>query len=709
MNSAKQARARADRLAERIRHHDRLYYLESRPEVSDREYDVLLRELQRLEAEHPELITPDSPTQRVGASLTEGRGFDKVAHEIPMLSIDSLFAGEEVRDFEERILRFLKLESGEELDWTVEPKFDGVSASLLFEEGLFVRGLTRGDGALGEEVTANLRTVRNIPLRLSDARRSVPRLLEVRGEVLIERDALRRFNEERERDGRPPLANPRNATSGALRRNDPAEVARYPLVFHTWAVARIESDESFATYSELFAAVRDWGLPDSGLGRRVRGLDACLAYHDEIEARRFEIPYDMDGIVAKLDALELRERLGRTARAMRWQYAHKFAPVEATSTLRAIEIQVGTNGRLTPRAHVDPVEVGGVTVRHTTLHNADHVTKLGIAVGDRVFLERAGDVIPQVTRVAQKAVGEAPAEWEERIPEELLDGEGRRRPGVFGAWREEFQMPVRCPACDRPTEQAGKYWFCPGGLGCPPQLVGRTELLAGRAAFEIDRLGRKLIGQLVTEGMVHSPADLFHLDPERLLGLERWGERSVEKLMTDLEERRRVPFDRYLVALAIPEVGAATARLLARHFPSFEALTAATGEDLEDLEGIGPEMARAIGEWFASAGSVELIERLAAGGVVIRYPAPVDPRAGGELSGKAIVFTGTLPTLSRAEAKRLAEDAGARVASAVSGKIDYLVCGDKPGGKRKKAEALGVTILDEEGFLERAGGSGGPG
>ncbi len=703
MSAPAKARARADELRERIRHHDRLYYIESRPEISDAEYDALFRELRELEEAHPDLVAPDSPTRRVGAPLPEGQGFDKVAHEVPMLSIDSLFGADEVRDFEERILRFLKLESGDDLDWVVEPKFDGVSASLLYEEGVLVRGLTRGDGSIGEDITANLRTVRNVPLRLNEEHRPPPRLLEVRGEILIERAAFRRFNEVREAEGRPVLANPRNATSGALRRNDPAEVARYPLEFHTWALTRCEGTEDFETHSARFAALRDWGLPDSGHGCLVRGLDACLAYHDEVETRRFEIPFDMDGVVAKLDSLELRQRLGRTARAMRWQFAHKFAPIEATSTLRAIEVQVGTNGRLTPRAHVDPVEVGGVTVRHTTLHNADHVESLGIAIGDRVFLERAGDVIPQVMGVAKKAEGRAPAGWKDEVPEELLDPESDAiRDGVFWKWREVFRMPERCPVCGRPSEQSGKYWLCPGGLDCPPQLVGRTELLAGRGAFEIERLGRKLVRQLVEAGMVRSPADLFHLDPDALLELERWGEKSVDNLMRDLEERRRVPFGRYLVALAIPEVGTATAKLLARHFSTREELAAATAEELEELEGIGPEMARAITEWLASPECAALIERLAEGGVEIVYPDLDASAASGELSGKTLVFTGSLEQLSRAEAKRLAEDAGARVASSISGKTDYVVCGDKPGSKRKKAEALGVTILDEAGFLRLA-------
>ena len=520
----------------------------------------------------------------------------------------------------------------------------------------------------------------------------------------MQRDAFCSFNEWRVEQEMPPLANPRNATSGALRRNDPTEVARYPLEFHTWGVARIEGGESFRTHTELFAAVRDWGLPDSGHGRLVEGLEAAVAYHDEVEARRFELPFDVDGIVAKLDDLELRKRLGRTARSNRWQYAHKFAPVEVTSVLRAIEVQVGTNGRLTPRAHVEPVEVGGVTVRHTTLHNADHVAELGIRVGDRVFLERAGDVIPQVIGVAQPAAKREPAGWRAALPEELLDAEsGEIRPGVVWRWGEVFASPERCPACDTKTVALGKYWLCPNGIACPPQLVGRTELLCGRGAFEIERLGRKLVAQLVAAGLIRMPADVFHLEPERLLELERWGEKSVDNLMAELEERRRVTFDRFLVALAIPEVGSATARLLAKSFASLDDLAGADAEQLEHIEGIGPEMARAITGWFADEGSHALLARLAEGGVEILHADPAEETSG-ELAGKTVVFTGTLAGLSRAEAKRLAEDAGARVRSSVGAHTDYVVAGENPGSKRRKAEELDVSVLDEKAFLALARG-----
>jgi DNA ligase (NAD+) len=716
MSPGAKPRERAERLRVEIRRHDRLYYVESRPQIADAEYDALFRELQALEEAHPELRTPDSPTQRVGAPLPEGQGFEKVRHEVPMLSIDSLFTVEEVREFERKLRRFLKTPEEARFDWAVEPKFDGVSIALFYERGRFVRGLTRGDGEVGEEVSANLRTVRNLPLALDASRRPVPARLEVRGEVLMRRDAFRRFNEQRAAREEPVLANPRNATSGAVRRNDPAEVARYPLEFQAWAVVQHEGSAAFTTHSGSVQALRDWGLPCSDLGRVAHGLDEALAYHDELEAQRFTIPFDVDGIVAKLDDLALRERLGTTARSTRWQYAHKFAPVEATSQLRAIEVMVGTFGRLTPRAHVDPVAVGGVTVRHTTLHNADHVAKLGLSIGDRVFLERAGDVIPQVMGVAQAAEGDAPADWEERVPEELLAepaaqptaeptaaSEPRIRPGVQWRWRERFAVPERCPACGTATEASGKYWLCPNRLACLPQLVGRTKLLCSRDAFGVERLGEKLIQQLIEHGLLATPADVFHLRPEPLLELERWGEKSVENLMRELAERRIVPFERYLVALGIPEIGPATGKLLARHFATLDELAGAGEERLLGVEGIGPEMARSLTSWFADDANRALGERLAAGGVVIAYPDRA-ALAGGVFAGKTVVFTGALARLSRAEAKRLAEGQGAHVASSVSKSTDFVVVGEDAGSKKKKALELGLTVLDEAEFLARVRG-----
>ena len=691
---------RAESLRRQLAHHDRLYHVEGQPEIADAEYDLLYRELVALEGERPDLVVPESPTQRVGAALPEGQGFERVEHEVPMLSIESLFTEQEVRDFEAGIRRALGLADDELLDWRVEPKFDGVSASLVYQEGRLMRGATRGNGRVGEDVTANLRTVKNAPLQLSSEHRPLPRLLEVRGEVLISRDRFDAFNREREAAGGSLLANPRNATAGALRRNDPAEVARYPLELHVWSAPRVEAEQDFETQSEVLAALRDWGLPDSGYGRSVQGLDACLAYHAEIEAQRDSIPFDLDGVVAKLDRFHLRRRLGHTARATRWQYAHKFTPREATSLMRAIEAQVGANGRLTPRAHVDPVEVSGVTVRHATLHNADHVEALGVRVGDRVFLRRAGDVIPQITGVTEAAKGRTPAGWKEGVPESLREGKGVRA-GVAWRWRERFEVPEHCPACGTEVVIEGKYARCPNLYGCPPQIVGRTLQLASRDAFEIEKVGEKMVVQLLESDLLETPADLFHLDPAALLQLERWGQKSVDNLMREIDQRRQVSLDRFLTGLSIPEVGRATAGLLARNFPTLEMLAEADREQLEQIDGIGPEVADRIRSWFDAPQSRALIERLLEGGVSVQ--ASQGPSGGGPFDGKTLVFTGTLEGMTRIEAKRAVEARGGRVASSVSARTDFLVQGGKAGKKAKKAEELGVRVLLEPEFLESLG------
>ena len=697
------AKDRITELRGLIESYNRAYYVEGRSEVSDAEYDRLFRELVALEEAHPELATVDSPTQRVGAPLPEGQGFERVPHAVPMLSIESLFTREEVLEFVEKVHRFLGLEAGEPLSWYAEPKYDGVSAALIYEDGLLVQGLTRGDGRVGEDVTANLRTVRNIPLRLREGKGSLPRLLEVRGEVLIATRHFEAFNQRRESEGLPRLANPRNATAGAIRRNDPAEVARYPLEFHAYYVARLEGG-SFETHHELIEALRGWGFEDSRYGERVIGVEAALAYHDRMEERRDEVPYEVDGVVCKLDKLELRERLGVTARATRWQYAHKFSAALAVSTLRAIEVQVGANGRLTPRAFVDPVELLGVTIRHATLHNAYHVRELGIRVGDRVFLKRAGDVIPQVTGVSAPAEGREPADWKERRPPVLLE-DGSPRPGVMVGWREEFRMPEQCPACGSAVVQEGKYYRCPNAYGCRPQLIGRTLQLSARSGFNIESIGEKMIEQLYETQLLKQPADLFVLDQvgrERLIELERWGEKSVDNLLSEIEQARDVPLDRFLGALGIPEVGPATGLLLARHFGDLESLREASTEALEAVDGIGPRVAQQIRSWFADPRNQEMLRRLLEEGRV--RPKPLEETGRGAFAGKSVVFTGTLAAMTRAEAKRRVEREGGRVSSSISRKTDYLVVGGKPGSKAQKAAELGVTVLLEEDFLTRLEG-----
>jgi DNA ligase (NAD+) len=649
-------------------------------------------------------VTPDSPTQRVGDALPEGQGLETAEHAVPMLSIDSLFDADEVRDFEARVLRFLSMED-RDLAWVVEPKLDGVSISLVYEKGVLVRAITRGDGVQGEIVTANIKTVRNVPLVLDGSKLPVPDLLEVRGEVLMQLEKFKRFNARRVEAGDEPFANPRNTVAGAIRRIDPGEVARYPLEFYYWSAPRIEGSSkalAFETQTEINAALRKWGVPETGLSKLVKGLDACLAYHDDLEAKRATLPYEADGVVAKLDRLDLRERLGTTSRATRWQYAHKFAAIEATSTLVAIEAMVGNTGRITPRAHVAPVEVGGVTVRHAGLHNADHVANLGVKIGDRLFLRRAGDVIPQILGVAKAATGAAPKDWKKSLPEELFDESGEMRKGITWQWREPFAMPERCPACDTELLNEGKYWRCPNPR-CLPQIIGRTLILAGGGAFEIDGLGEKQIAQLIDAGLLDSAADLFHLDRnpktrESLLELERWGEKSIDKLFGEIEAHRRVPLARFLVALAITEVGPSTAKLLSSHFKDLDEIRSASLDELQHVDGIGPEVAARVVNWFPDRANSKFVERLFEGGVEI-VAAKASTKSG-PFSGKTVVFTGTLESMGRAEGKQVVEDLGGNVASSVSSKTDYLVIGGKPGSKAKKAEELGVKVLLEPDFLK---------
>lgn len=693
---------RAAELRAELARHDQLYYVEAAPVLSDAEYDALFRELRELERGHPELVTPDSPTQRVGAPLPEGQGLEKCAHAVPMLSIDSLFDVDEVKEFEERIRRFLKLAPDGALDWVVEPKFDGASIALVYERGRLATAVTRGDGEVGEEITANMRTVRNLPLTLHGDRRAVPTLLEVRGEVLIERAAFAKFNRTREAEGKPLLANPRNAAAGALRRNDPAEVARYPLQFQPWAIARVEG-ASFASHWDSLTALREWGFALSKLVERVQGVDGCVAYHAQILARRAELAFEVDGIVGKLDRLDYRERLGTTSRSTRWQFAFKFPASEATSVLRAIEVTVGASGRITPLAHIDPVQIGGVTVVHSTLHNADIVNALGLHVGDRVFVRRAGDVIPQITGVAQAAKGKRPPDWDARVPAEVVaDGSVRR--GVVADWRAEFAMPELCPACDTALVQEGKFWRCPNLYACKPQVVGRTLALTRRGAFEIDGLGEKMVEQLFAAELLHSPADLFHLDPqrERLLELERWGEKSVANLLEQIARARRVPFERFLTALAIPDVGSATAHSLALHFNALDELRAASVDELQHIEGIGPEVATSLRAWLDTPENQRLLARLFEGGVQVEYPS-LAPAGDSPLSGKSVVFTGTLSQMGRAEAKQAVESLGGKVVSSISAKTDFLVTGEGGGGKRAKAAELGIRVLDEAEFLALLG------
>lgn len=669
-------RERYERLVRELQEHDYRYHVLARPVISDAEYDRLFRELQELEAAHPGWVRPDSPTQRVGAPLPEGSKFERAPHSSPMLSIESLFSVQEVAEFHERVLRALEGEGGAAPEYACEPKWDGVSASLLYEDGLFVRGLTRGDGVHGEDITRNLRVLRDIPVRLRGAR--PPRLLEVRGEVLMPVARFEALNEEMAAAGETPFANPRNATAGTLKRLDPAVVAERGLRFVAWEIVRAEG-VGLARHSAAMAAAAEWGFP-VGAERALAGsVSEVAAFHGGLEARRDEVPFEMDGVVAKVDQYALRDVLGTRARTPRWACAWKFAPREESTRLVDIEVQVGRTGRLTPRAVLEPVQLGGTTVRHATLHNARYIAERDIRVGDRVVVRRAGDVIPQVLAAVLEA-----------------------RTGAERA----FSMPRRCPACGGEVLERGELLFCVN-MECPAQLRRRVLHLASRRALRIEGLGEKAVEQFMVAGLVRRVPDVFALDFAKVAELERWGEKSAAALRQQVEAARSPAWPRFLYALGIQEVGEETARALAARFPTLAELeAAATAEDalerLQEVDGVGPEVARSIAAFFhepANRGALRRFEELG-----VRPQRAIGAAKGARegVTGKIFVLTGTL-SVPREEAKAWIEAAGGQVASSVSRKTDYVVAGADPGSKARKAEELGVRVMDEASLLRLLG------
>ncbi|MCI0589194.1 MAG: NAD-dependent DNA ligase LigA [Planctomycetes bacterium] len=654
--------ARLERLREEIRRHDNLYHHLGRPEISDAAYDRLFRELRDLEAAHPDLVTPDSPTQRVGAPLPEGTGFPTVAHSVPMLSIESLFTVEEVREADERIRRFLGREAP--VEYAAEPKYDGVSAALVYEEGRLVLGLTRGDGRRGEDVTRNLRAIRTIPLRLLGELDPPPRL-EVRGEVLMSLRAFDALNRRLAAEGEAPFANPRNATAGTLKRLDPKIVGSRGLEFIAWGLGRCEGVE-FPTHAAAMDRLREWGFHPSPKHRRCASIEEVIAFHDELEAERDRAEHEMDGIVAKVNDVRLQQDLGLTARAARWALAFKFQARRAETRVRKILVQVGRTGRLTPVGALEPVPLAGVVVRNATLHNADYVAAKDVREGDWVVIERAGDVIPSV-------IASIPGKRD-----------GSERP---------FSMPERCPVCETPVVVEGKFHRCPNP-SCPEQIRGRVQHLAARRAFDIDKLGEKVVQQLMKAGLLKEPADVFRLRREDLAALDRWGEKSADNLLSQIERARSVPLASFLFGLGIPEVGEATAKLLAERFGTLEAIEGASIEDLEAVHGIGPEMAKSIHAFFRDPHERRFLDGLASAGV---RPKPAAAPKGGRFAGRSFVFTGTLST-PRAEAAALVESEGGRVSDSVSSKTSYVVAGAEAGSKAEKARRLGVPVLTEEEF-----------
>ena len=663
---------RAARLREELERHNYAYYVLDAPTVPDAEYDRLFRELQQLEADHPELVTPDSPTQRVGAA--PAAAFGEVVHGVPMLSLANAFAEEEVAAFDRRCREGLGRES---IEYAVEPKFDGLAISLTYEEGRFVLGATRGDGYKGEDVTSNLRTIRSLPLRLQG---DAPRRLEVRGEVILFRRDFERMNAEQRAAGEKEFVNPRNAAAGSLRQLDPRITARRPLRFLAYAVAEgagIAAD----THSALLDHLARWGLPVAPERRVVHGLDGLLACYRDVGSRREALPYEIDGVVYKVNRLEDQARLGFVSRAPRFALAHKFPAQEALTEVLGIDVSVGRTGAVTPVARLKPVFVGGVTVTNATLHNEDEVRRKDVRIGDTVIVRRAGDVIPEVVAVVQE-----------------------RRSGG----EREFVMPQTCPVCGsrvvRGEDEAVAR--CSGGLFCPAQRKQALLHFAGRHALDIEGLGEKLVDQLVDGAIVHTPADLYKIGLLKLASLARMGEKSAANLLAAIESSKNTTLARFIYALGIRNVGEATAKDLARHFGSIDALMATGEEGLRAVPDVGPVVAASIAQFFAEPHNREVIEQLRAAGVhwaehARELPPPMPAK------GKIFVLTGTLPNLSRDEAAALIEAAGGKVSGSVSRKTNFVVAGAEAGSKLAKAQELGVTILDEAELRELLNQTGG--
>lgn len=664
---------RAAWLQAALKQHNIAYYRHDTPTISDAEYDLLFRELQQLEATYPELQQPDSVTQRVGAApLT---GFAQVTHKLPMLSLSNAFSLEEVSAFDRRCSEGLALASpsATAIEYACEPKFDGLAISLRYEHGLLVQAATRGDGLTGEDVTANIRTIHAIPLKLHG---TAPSILEVRGEVLIYKQAFLRLNQKQQERGEKIFANPRNAAAGSLRQLDPKVTATRPLSFFAYDIGELQLDSDEIQQPHNHIALLGWlaelGLPVCDVYQRVSGVTGLINFYQTVSEQRQQLPYEIDGVVYKVNDFQAQAELGFISRAPRFALAHKFPAEEAYTEILDIQVQVGRTGAITPVARLAPVSVGGVTVTNATLHNEDELRRKDIHIGDIAVVRRAGDVIPEIVRV---------------LPE-------RRAPHV-----RIFEMPTICPVCESHLERIEDEAIlrCTGGLICAAQRKQALRHFAQRRAMDIEGLGEKIIDQLVNQGLVHTPADLFKLKLPVLSALERMGEKSADNLLQAIQQAKQTTLARFIFALGIRHVGQATANELAHHFGQLQLLLTASVDDLLKISDIGPVVAQSIVNFFAEPHNRSVIQEMREAGVAWpEYAQTENVRLTGKLSGKTFVLTGTLPTLTREQAKTMLEAAGAKVANSVSQKTDYVVAGADAGSKLTKAQSLGLTILDEE-------------
>ena len=659
---AKSVEKEIEKLRAEIRHHEHRYYVLSDPEISDFEFDQLMRRLQELEAQHPELVTPDSPTQRVGGQPAEE--FPKVRHSVPMLSLDNTYSVEELRDFDRRVR---ELAGRENVEYVAELKLDGLSMALTYEDGALAHGVTRGDGTTGEDVTANVRTIRSVPLRVETKKLEAidsPRRFEVRGEVIMTLKSFEETNARREAAGEPKFANPRNAAAGSMRQLDPRIVAERKLDMFLYFLT-VNGRPPLAEHEKNLAVLARLGFKVNPHRRLCKSFDELLAYIQEWESRRDSLDYEIDGIVVKVNDARLWEELGTTAKSPRWAVAFKYPARQATTIVKDIRPQVGRTGTLTPVADLEPVDVGGVTVSHATLHNMDEIERLGVKIGDTVLIQRAGEVIPQVVKVMKSA------------------SDGR-----------EFKMPKKCPVCGGDVHRSeGEVAYRCVNAACPARLKESLLHFAGRRAKNIDGLGDKLVDQLVDKGIVRDVADLYSLSQVQLAELERMGEKSAQNLVAEIENSKKADLARLIFALGIRFVGERTGQLLAEHFGSLDKLARASEEELLQVEEVGPRVSEAIREFFGEKRNRAVIEKLRKAG--LQFEQKIVRKAEGKLAGRQFVLTGTLPTYSRDEAKRLIEEAGGRVTGSVSTKTDYVVAGSDPGSKLDKARALGVKTINE--------------
>ena len=667
------ARKRARELHAQLHEHNYRYYVLDDPVISDAQYDELLRELQALERHYPELLSTDSPTQRIGAAPL--KAFGEVRHEQRMLSLDNAFSDAELADFDRRVRELLEADT---VDYAAEPKLDGLAVSLLYRDGVLVRAATRGDGSTGEDVTQNVRTIASVPLKLSGNR--IPGTLEVRGEVYLSHQGFAALNAQQQAAGQKIFVNPRNAAAGSLRQLDPAITAQRPLEIYCYGVGLVEGGKLAGTHTGILEQLRGWRLRVYQDVRRVTGLEGCTAYYRDYEQRREQLPFDIDGVVFKVDRFDQQDVLGFVARAPRWAIARKFPAQQRETVVLGIDVQVGRTGALTPVARLEPVFVGGVTVTNATLHNQDEIDRKDVRVGDTVVVRRAGDVIPEVVKV----------------------NTGLRKQGA-----RRFHMPDRCPVCGSHVErvEGEAVTRCSGGLYCAAQRKEGIKHFASRKAMDIEGLGDKLVEQLVDAQLVSDVGDLYALSVEQLAGLERMAEKSATNLVDALEQSRDTTLERFIHALGIREVGEATAQIMAQQFGNFEALMAADTDTLQSIHDVGPVVAQRIVDFFAEQHNLDVIRKLTAGksqgGAGLHWPA-VKKSAHAPLAGKTFVITGTL-SMPRDDLKKRLQAAGARVAGSVSKKTDYVVVGDDPGSKYDKAVELGVEVLDEAGCLQLLG------